>query len=319
MDIHPHWNTTGQEEEKQPASIQIEAEDSDMPSDIPTFKRTVSRRPAAFTGIAIAIVLGLTYSNGWEMLRDISLPSFSSILAQITTSAPVISAPQQTTITDTGITPASIILAPGEAIVFENTSGIPHIIQFDSKIMGEANPPLASGAIFPGNSESVIIPVGTALGLYSFFSTTDPNSKGQILLQAKKPTTPGATSSLGISTDGVPLPGDNFDYTIPGTTTINAGTSSSSTPQTTQPATPQNPYTAGTNVPHPFDENGNPIASAYNEDGTLHSGAPLHETPKPQTAQTGSLTLPMLLVLVIVCVGFMCRKNDDVWYDGMEA
>jgi hypothetical protein len=321
MDLHPHWNTTGDDVKKSSVSVPIDTDDNELLSEIPHHHHSTSRRPAALTGIAIAIALGLTYSNDWDMLSDIQLPNVATIIGQLTSTnatGPVI---QELQITDSGLSPKSVIAKQGESIFFVNGSGIPQIIEFEARFTGEGNPSLTSAAIFPGSRESVTIPLTTIPGLYSFFSSTDPDIKGQILVQPAAAS--NSSQGTGINTDGVPLPGGNFDYTIPGGSTssgptgpvvINAGNTSSSA---VDPADniPLNPYTAGSNTQHPFDAEGNPIPELFNEDGTLkpsatndplHGGAPL-DTQKPQTAQTGpnNITSIILAIMFVGSLGWM--------------
>ncbi|MDB4979090.1 MAG: hypothetical protein JWM56_1276 [Candidatus Peribacteria bacterium] len=312
MDLHPHWDSAGTQEHASPkVSVPIlpDTAEADMP--LSAIHNThasfaISRRPAAITGIAIALTLGLTYWHGWDMLSDIPLPSLSSITGQLFAGSSSSQAPAVHTIkiSATGVDPQSLILSAGDTMTFVNATEIPHIIEIP-ELKGSDGAYITSPPIFPGSQEVIQIPAGTTPGLYTYTSSTDSSVTGQILIQSNAPaTTPSATTPVS-SAGGLPASSTVSSSFSSETVVLSGGISSSSEiGNTAADPLPQNPYTSGSDIQHPFDASGQPIASLFNSDGslktsttgTLHSGA----GPRPtKTTDSG----PQAWIALLLSIG----------------
>ncbi len=322
MDLHPHWDATGDDDA--PLSAVVTPSHSSHMS-IPIATGHMSRRPAAAIGIVIAVVLGITYSNGWDDIYQ----QINGMRAQINvTTPPATTAPQDLTIalTKTGVDPASITAQPGQIITFRNDTDIPQLLESQTLFVADGTP-MSTPAIFPGATQSVTLSAAQIPGTYTYASTTNSGLAGTINIQGNgqpvsQPTSDTqpaetvhpvsfATDITDSINDSVSSDPSLFDQTPPSDTAsgllpsapeqpVNAVPAASAEENNVGTALPQNPYVVGSNYTHPFDANGQPIPDAFNPDGSLkrdalHAGASqIQHTPS--TANSG----PGLWVVIIL-------------------
>lgn len=228
--MHPHWETTDETEQNVPVRV---IEKKQVAAAVPAAKRS----PAAFVGIAIIALAGFFSFGGLDLIP-----------AQVGVSAVKI------TITDSGISPAEVLVKGGRRINWVNASGIPHILA--SSTLKDANGnPMETTAIFPGADVSFDIPVNTPDGTYTYVSKTSPDINGRIIVQKDRLpasassesvtgyTNPPKTSSSS-SSERPDRPVHTPDYVAP------SSSSSSSAGVTNLDADvlPQNPYTVGNTI-----------------------------------------------------------------------
>ncbi len=157
--MHPHWQQT---EDEQPVSVSVDSLSQAPLTKAEVKVRTASRKPAAIVGIFL--VLGLGYA---ALGNPFTLPG------QITVSTvPVI-------LSSTGPSPASLEVAAGTTIEWKNEDTIPHVLTFEG--MTFQGKQLETAPIFPGSSLTMLIPVSTAAGTYTYNSKTSELS-GEIMV-----------------------------------------------------------------------------------------------------------------------------------------
>lgn len=165
--MHPHWQST---DDADGESVRITAspkeKDIDAPLPSSSSLPRASRRPAAFVGILLFVVLGGAMLN--------VLQTFQHIQADVSSAATV-------QISANGVSPDPITVQPGQTITWTNNDTIPHILSSDTLMMSDGKPMLTS-PIFPASSTHVLIPATTPLGSYTYISKTSQNVSGTIVV-----------------------------------------------------------------------------------------------------------------------------------------
>ena len=148
--LHPHWQSTDDGDE---VPITIHTRNAERPkNDAVTSAvrkpKMASRRPAAFVGIMLFVILGAASMNGYLSLRHIA--------ADVTST-------QAIHIGATGVSPNDITVQPGGTITWVNDDTIPHVIGFDA-LYDSTNALLLTTPIFPGGSYDMTVPSSAAAG-----------------------------------------------------------------------------------------------------------------------------------------------------------
>jgi plastocyanin len=139
--------------------------------------KTVSRKPAAFVGIAVVSVLG-----------GIFLFDASSITGQIT------ELPAKILLSNSGLDPIVYTASPGETLTWKNMQDIPHYLLSDSLCSIE-NECMTTSTMFPGDEVTYTIPPTVSPGSYMYFSPTDPTLVGTISIMGSGQVPPSQNSS----------------------------------------------------------------------------------------------------------------------------
>ena len=191
--LHPHWNSTagGNEpgEFDAPRKVQI--------------GRTISRKPAAIFGIALAVIAGVVFFHGMDVLTgqlqesnasssqgsaiSTSASATSAALEAVNLPLTEKSAPKPTKQPSTPIEP-DITVKPGQTIQIINKMQIPQIVRAvdtvnpDSPTLlaDEGGNPLYTPALFPNDTYDFTVSHSQKAGDYEYQSDTSDNVYGII-------------------------------------------------------------------------------------------------------------------------------------------
>ncbi len=314
MDIHPHWDSTGDSDEVLISAIHDDRKSVSVP--IAASATTMSRRPAALVGILIVVLLGVTYSGGWSDL----IQGIAAIRAQLGSSqqqqaeqaAPAATATQTTVaLTVAGVVPPSITVRPGDSFVLRNDTDTLQIIE--SKTLFESDgSTLSTAAIAPGGSETITLSPTQLPGAFTFASAVNPaltgtvnvNDAGKVGFGESLNNVPLVTGEQNLPTGATPVSNPtandttgipSADSAYPAANTADPIETITAPMDTAAPAEalPQNPYTVGNTSPYVFDANGQPTAGA-----TAHASAtqaPGRLTPPSNTDSGPALWLTFAL------------------------
>ena len=284
--IHPSWHTTD-DEDIVPVREVKKNETSTTPSEV----TNVSRRPAAIVGILVVVGLSTLFYQGLQNLTG-QLTEFVQIQ-----------------ITETGFEPEDISVVPGEQISWINERSVPQYI-ISETLCDTSGECLNTATMFQDDTATYTVPEETADGTYTYFSPTDPTQIGTITVGNNGQ---GENIELPEFLDAAdePPPQDaaqvdtNEETTDPFTlaqqsllesiqrqlaldeelehqqvTTI---TDEPEVPETvvSQSGIPSNPYTVGGERQFPFDSDGNPIPSAFENNDRAPIAASVNDNQLP--------------------------------------
>lgn len=291
MDIHPHWQSTGEQG-----------------FHVPVGHSSVSRRPAALVGIALVVALGITVVHG--------IPSFSlsqpesALSGTVSPPPPPPSDTAEIHITDHGPVPASITVRPGQEITwFNDQTAIPHILESET-LRGADGALLYTPAIFPGNSAHFSIARNMEPGAYPYDSTTSDAVAGTVVVVADAGTPVAAPAAAGPIAPATNAQNNNDGAAplIPRFPDDSGGHPGAqpTPPQNQDALLPHNPYMIGSARAHPFDLSGNPVGAAAPSRSVRHAGAPR----QPETG--ASLWIAVTLSLGIFLIGWLANRSQEV-------
>lgn len=262
--LTPQWQN---EEGSEPVRIRTR---SNAPSPVSTPSAHIpraKRRPAAFVGIALFLLIGVTMAGG-----------FQSLFGQVA------GTPYLMRITKEGMSPQSLTVVPGATITWRNEDSIPHILSSDTLPTSDGTL-YESSAMFPSASTRHLIPENAQPGTYDVYSKTAKNVIGQIIIQgigasvvtpvstplnttsdpeteAETELPPATPPASGLSQDSaIPLQGS---IAIAEPTPVSSASSTSSVAQVAA---------AAGSDPVPF--NPHNIASGESPIEPVHAGAPI--------------------------------------------
>ncbi len=237
--IHPHWESEGKD-----VPVKVRQTEKKGPK-IPQNAQVVSRQPAAIVGMITVIAAGYLFFQGVESLTGQVAESGSKTV----------------TITEDGLSPAILEVEHGETVSWTNMQSIPHILE-SSTLCSDTGYCLQTKTLFEGESDNFTITLDMPAGSYEYTSATSSDIQGQIIITTTA--APNFEEITSVLDHGIF--GNDFSNDPPPSTPL------PSTPTNTIAATnvpqqniPRNPYTADSQRVHPFDEEGNPIESAFGE------------------------------------------------------
>lgn len=312
-DLSPAWLDTNDDNRKKNASA---AEASHLAGKagvrIPVGAHKVSRTPAAVVGILLCIGVGYSLLEGMDGLKG-QIPG--------TPAKKVEPAAIEIHITDDGISPRMVEVAPGQKIVWTNDQSIPHILESET-LLGENGALLYTPAIFPGSSEEFWVSPLQGPGRHSYLSTTSVDVFGEInVLDSASGRVPATNAPLSPHLPSTPSPepdsiensdeqgAEGLPEDFPFPIDENPETIDTSDPlgpiarplgslanegdeSFDQDALiPYNPYTVGSTRKSPADIGGKP----------LHGGAPLKGFKPIRQPTTG----PGLWIVSILSIGVL--------------
>ncbi len=278
-DIHPHWQTTGDE---RPTAVGTPTVRDIEP------KHTISRKPAAIAGILVVVALGVSFVHGVNTLSG-----------QLSDGIVV-------TIGASGMTPATVDVLPGQSITWTNEMTVPHILLSDS-LCDSTDDCLYTDTMFEGDSYTYTVPLDIAGGTYAYRSATDASITGTVnVLSSTEPeTTVDDETPLGTETDTSDAevealfeelesapPTDEEAVTFTTQETVAEETITQAPPV----ALPTNPYTVN--------------SGSSNNDSGLHSGAPLQPVTqhRPFTQPQTGPGAWLIAIAGLVAFWFVSRK-----------
>lgn len=153
--LHPQWHTT---DDESPVPVRVAAPASTARS------ATVSRRPAAYTGIGLMLLVGIGLAGGYSGL--LGQTGMADIHVEITSE---------------GVVPEEITVSAGDVLTWVNSDTIPHIIT-SPDLQDELGMTYESSPLFPGDEIPFRIPANTPEGTYTYGSTTSPDVAGRIIV-----------------------------------------------------------------------------------------------------------------------------------------
>jgi plastocyanin len=166
-ELHPHWHSDDDERIVHIRSASRASNTAPKGTARKAKTRTTrpfSRRPAAVTGILLALWAG------FAVIRETGY-----LGAQLAPDHPVI------TIDEIGVNPTVVTVAPGQTVEWVNEDTIPHIITSDT-LATTTDPMLETPTIFPGSSETVTIAPDAMAGSYTYISRTKQTITGVIVV-----------------------------------------------------------------------------------------------------------------------------------------
>ncbi len=162
--LHPHWQSTDEGSEREvPITIRSK---NQAPQNTQMFVPRAKRRPAAFVGIFLFMVMGFAAFQGYI--------TFSRLTGDV-------AAPVSVIIKTTGVDPINVNVKAGETIEWKNLDTIPHILASDT-LPTENGKPFTTAPIFPNATAKVTIPSTAAEGTYSYISHTSKKVNGTIVI-----------------------------------------------------------------------------------------------------------------------------------------
>ncbi len=190
--LHPYWNATDDVPEENSQAQPTEKH-------IPIGKTQISRRPAAFVGIALVVAVSVGFIEGVDILRG-QLLSETNIR-----------------ITTAGLDPIRIEVPKNGQIAWTNEDFMPHIMASDT-LCGADDECLRTETILQGDTVRYDIPSNITPGTYGYFSTTNDTIVGEIIVVEEEPVEeaepdpvePADTPTKGINLHDIP----GFDEAI---------------------------------------------------------------------------------------------------------
>lgn len=248
--LHPHWDSEGEEV---PVTVRTPSEGSES---IPENAKTISRQPAAIVGMLVVMAIGYIFVQGVE--------SLTGQVASDNTSTTV-------HITDNGLDPARLEVEHGQTITWVNEQGIPHILESDT-LCSDTGFCLQTKTLFEGESDNFTITLDIPAGTYAYTSATSASIEGEIVITTTATEDFREVTSLldndffGNTPVDSPFDAEfNNQAPAPIPTPSPAQQNTITTSVNTQQNIPRNPYTADSTRIHPFDGQGNPIESAFDD------------------------------------------------------
>ena len=154
--LHPHWNSTD--------DVPEESSKAQLHEKHVTIGKTqISRRPAAFIGIALVLAVSVGFIEGVDILRG-QLLNESSV-----------------SVTSSGFNPVQIEVEPGGQVAWTNEDFMPHIIASDT-LCNVDDECLRTETILQGDTIRYDIPINITPGTYGYFSTTNDSIFGEIIV-----------------------------------------------------------------------------------------------------------------------------------------
>lgn len=292
--VHPHWEATDTEK----SSVDLPVNKVSV-----TGGAEVSRRPAAIVGMLLVTIVGYLFFWGVDNLT-------SQLGGQVTQSGNEITV----RITPTGVEPVVVQVSPGQTLRFRNEQDTPHIIE-SAALCSDTGFCLRTDTLFNGDSDTYTITQDIPTGTYNFSSATDSSLIGQIMV-----TNTTANQFTDIR--------DIIEDSIAGNSIFNQVNTTTQAPpaglQAAAPGVPTNPYSVDSNRQHPFDSDGNPIASVFGDDDILPD-PPRQETqvlvqqvdsPQPALSQpttgSGSTAIAVAIFTSLMLLWWFVRQAGVV-------
>lgn len=160
--IHPHWQSTDASPPPPPKKEAVHIRISHAPG---------SRRPAAFIGIFLVLLLSI-----------LLIQNVHTLTGQLTESSLVIR------ITTMGLEPASITVPSGTTITWKNADTKPHILSSDT--LQTTDGLLYSTAIFQEEEFHATVSEQSSQGEYPYVSLTDPKISGTVHIEERNTSPP---------------------------------------------------------------------------------------------------------------------------------
>lgn len=268
-DSFSHWQHT--DEDEQPVHIRTQPH---QPEAAEAVFVPVSRRPAALVGIALVACIAFAYLGGLQQLLGQTATDEADILLEVD-----------------GPNPPSFEVTPGGSITWENTLDIPQILTSETLELNDGTF-LRTSPIFSGDSVTVELASDLPLGTYPYFSLTD-SELGGVIVVTNTPSAPERSSSPAIqqasSQQSVPV----VVPTVPSSSSSSSSSSIATLPPTAQPSTgvPENPFRVGSTIADGSDK------------GTTAQTPPLASTTgKPATQPASG---PGLWVAIAISMGLI--------------
>ncbi len=288
--MHPHWQPTDGDFAPTAEHVAIQPEEMTpppvAPSSAPSTKKSVSRQPAAFTGMLIAIGVGFGFFYGVQNLtgqlgEDIEIH-----------------------ISDDGFSPSDIVVFHGQDITLVNDTSNPQQLAASNWPCQSNTDCLSDLTLAPGSTNQFTVPEQVIPGTYSIGLNSDTIVSGTITVAdtgedgaVVVPTT--ATNTASPTPLGGPVgPGATTTTVAQANTTIDTATSEEVVDSPAAGSIPQNPYTIGTE--------------------SYHSGAPLNPEPilgkgkgpteQPKTG-AGSWIVTLCALAALVAVLRISRRR----------
>jgi plastocyanin len=164
MQLHPHWQSTGQEDEPPGHAVRI-----------PIAVSSPSRRPAACAGIL------LFFGIGFFLLRGLW---FEEALQ----TRPVV-----IRITANGVEPPVVSASAGGEIAWVNDDTVPHVLT--SQTMPTTGGPLVTPLLFPGERYSAVLAPDAEPGRHAYASQTSAAIVGDIIVERTVAAIPDETET----------------------------------------------------------------------------------------------------------------------------
>ena len=245
--IHPHWESDGEEI---PVHVH-EAKDQHVT--VPEDAKPVSRQPAAIVGILTVIAGGYVFFQGVTSLTGQVINEDRRKIVQIT---------------EQGLDPAIIEVEHGDTITWQNTQATPYTFVSDT-LCSDTGFCLHTKNLSEGDSDNFTITMDMVAGTYAYQST-ESSVHGSVVI------TTTATNDHNTIFDNAP-PAPVPQETEPPQSLSPFDAPDAQVLATTEVTTniPYNPYTANSQKIHPFDSQGNPIESAFEDIPTQNTPAPL--------------------------------------------
>lgn len=228
--MHPHWQATDNGTPV-PVRVVLKAQPHEPRFQTPPRTRTVSRRPAAIAGIALALFAGYAFTN-WQGSDAVSdTPPLDASVESVP--SPVAATVR---ITDTGMSPSTISVSPGDRIAWINETADSVLLTSTDLCddYGCLEIALDSGETYADYA----INVETTPGAYAYGSPVDAKLSGTVQVQGDDPFA-AQTSITDMLRNGFE-DGNPFDTPPSPIATQNT----TSTPRTLSPSIPRNPNTA---------------------------------------------------------------------------
>lgn len=209
----------------------------------PPAQKQISRRPAAIVGMLLVLGAGFSFFRGTELLTGQLADTIENTI----------------TITDDGFLPDSLEVTSGDTITWNNEQDTPHILESDS-LCRENGECLLTSTLFKGDSDTFTITPDIPAGTYQYHSSIVGDLIGEIVI---------TSDATFITTD------EYFQDALdtPSTPTPTpTPVAAEAIPDSPSPL-PSNPYAIGNDRMHPFDNLGNPIPEAFDDDA--------YSTPEP--------------------------------------
>ncbi|TSC78922.1 MAG: PEP anchor domain-containing protein [Candidatus Peregrinibacteria bacterium Gr01-1014_25] len=235
----------------------------------------ISRRPAAVTGIAVVLLLGLLVVQ-----PDLNFTAQTGGQTDVT-------------ITAEGFLPATVLAAPGQTLTWMNSDAIPHVLASETLPTSEGMT-LESTPIFPGQTFSMTIAADASEGTYSYISRTSPAHDGTIVIGSGAPAPEEPIPPLTPPSGEPPATPPTAPPTTPPTTPLTTVPSPTQAAPTTSPLAAQ---TVRTHIPV------NPYAGKA-------PGTPplLSQTTRPASQPGSGMGLGIFAIAAVGIVWFMQRR-----------
>lgn len=295
-DLHPHWQSTGDEDPlakflPREADTRSTGSSEPEPAGVHIAVKSASRLPAAILGVAIFTIAGVTVSGGWQDVMQAlrsgtwhvltaQIGSFPSKRSSLSSVSNTLSPVEIRISAHDGFQPEIVMVRPGQQIIWVNDQSIPHIITSQTLRDG-SGAYLNTPAIFPGATATFTVGPREPDRRHSIASTTDQTLIGTIDVnsRAEKASSSSPKAPLG-RLDDVELPSVQRN--------TDRKTSSSSLSKETSATTSSAMQQAPTSPVSPMEIEANPYA---NMPATIDMFAP-QDTTYQATALSQNVIAP---------------------------